>query len=173
MALIAGPKSGSRATVLLAILLVVAAPVAAQSIPGVPGGSAARARMNRAEYDAEVIQRGDELFKAWRAAWRTDDAEETAGYYTDNAMLVLPGEEAVFGREGIRQRLALQLPTVGEIQTSVRDYSASGKMGYFYGPFYYDLPNGDRVEGTHATVIFREGRDWLIRSQIFRLNPDP
>ncbi|MFT5434217.1 MAG: ketosteroid isomerase-like protein [Myxococcota bacterium] len=64
------------------------------------------------------------------------------------------------------------LPTVGKMHTSMIDFDASGRMAFLTGPFYYEVPRSsgspERVEGTHMTIFVRKGRDWKIRSQIFR-----
>ena len=146
---------------------------AQSSNPGAPGGDGRGAGAFLAEYYAEVITRVGESMTAWRAAWRNDDLETTVDYYWEEAQILFPGTDPIIGQFAIEEFFAELLPTVGELQTSMIDFDASGRMGFVSGPFYYDVPQAAgsplRVEGTHVTILLRKGRDWKIRSQVFRV----
>jgi len=147
--------------------------VSAQSTnPGAPGGDGRGAGAFLAEYYAEVITRVGETMTAWRAAWRNDDLEETVDAYWEEAQILFPGVDPIIGHLAIEEFFREMLPKVGELQTSMIDFDASGRMGFVSGPFYYDVLRASgtpgRVEGTHVTILVRKGRNWKIRSQIFR-----
>ncbi len=143
---------------------------------GVPGGRGQSSSGVQAEYFADVIQHANQLMTDWRRAWREDDLDALAEFYTENATLGLPGVEVLHGREAITQHLSGLLPESGEVQTSLLDFDASGRIGYLYGNFSMTATqsdNGSAVQGTVVTIIYRKGRDWLIRSQHFRVAAPP
>lgn len=150
---------------------------AQSSNPGAPGGDGRGAGAFLAEYYAEVITRVGERMTVWRAAWRGDDLPTLVDSYWEEAQILFPGHSPVIGQLAIQQFFTELLPEVGEMQTSMIDFDASGRMGFVSGPFYYDVPqqgaSPERIEGTHMTVLLRKGRDWKIRSQIFRLHVEP
>jgi ketosteroid isomerase-like protein len=143
--------------------------IGAQTLPGVPGGRATTSGQNLAEYYGEVTERLTELFSAWRSAWAGDRLDELAELYHEEGVLTLPGSDPLWTREGIRQGLEGLLPISGEIQASVLDFDASGRMAYVWGAFSLQIlePDGRTrtVEGSHITVCMRMGRTWVIRSQ--------
>ncbi len=168
------------ATTLLALSLTLApaGPLLAQSAnPGAPGGDGRGAGAFLAEYYAEVIQRVGESMTEWRLAVREDDIDGTVDGYWEEAQLLFPGRQPIIGERAIRDFFVQFLPTVGEFQTSMIDFDASGRMGFVTGPFYYEVPvaggTADRIEGTHVTILLRKGRDWKIRTQIFRFEERP
>lgn len=71
----------------------------------------------------------------WRKAWREDDLEELERIYTEDALIHLPDGRVLRGQAGRLERLGGLLPGFGEIQMSVLDFDASGRMGYLYGDF--------------------------------------
>ena len=163
--------------VAIALSLSFIAPLDAQTRsanPGAPGGDGRGAGAFLAEYYAEVIQRVGEAMTDWRLAVRQDDLEETVGSYWEDAQLLFPGRQPIVGQTAIGAFFEDFLPSIGEFQTSMIDFDASGRMGFITGPFYYEVPvstgSPERVEGTHVTILIRRGRDWRIRSQIFRLD---
>ena len=148
--------------------------LAQSSNPGAPGGDGRGAGAFLAEYYAEVIQRVGETMTAWRLAVREDDIGGSVDSYWEDAQLLFPDRAPIVGKTAIESFYAEFLPTIGELQTSMIDFDASGRMGFVAGPFYYEVPvaggTPQRIEGTHVTVLIRRGRDWRIRTQIFRLD---
>jgi len=165
--------------VMVALSLVVSlaptSPLLAQSAnPGAPGGDGRGAGAFLAEYYAEVIQRVGETMTAWRLAVREDDLRGTVDAYWEDAQLLFPERAPIIGQQRIEEFYTEFLPAIAELQTSMIDFDASGRMGFVAGPFYYEVPvaggTPNRIEGTHVTVLIRRGRDWRIRTQIFRLD---
>ena len=165
-------RDAVSACALFGALAVCAGPLDAQT--GAPGGDGRGAGAFLAEYYADVITEMGEAMTEWRAAWRADDLEETVNSYWEEAQVLFPERPPIIGHSAITAFYAELLPKVGEVQTSMIDFDASGRMAFVSGPFFYEVPsrNGspDRIEGTHVTVLLRKGRDWRIRSQIFRFN---
>ncbi len=162
----------------LSLSLASASPLLAQSAnPGAPGGDGRGAGAFLAEYYAEVIQRVGEAMTEWRLAVREDRLDRTVDSYWEEAQLLFPDRQPIIGERALREFFEAFLPTIGEFQTSMIDFDASGRMGFVTGPFYYEVPvaggSSERVEGTHVTILLRKGRDWKIRTQIFRLDVRP
>lgn len=154
------------------------APTAAQNqrFPGVPGGDGFSAAAARAEYYADVMFHTNELVTDWRRFWADDDVERLLELYTEDATLVYAGEPPVRGRDAIREQLDSLLRVSGEIQASLSDFDASGRMGLVNGLLTLSMNDGRRTwtaTGLHMTVLIRRGRHWRIRSQLLRLDALP
>lgn len=160
----------------LASLLPAPASTQNQRFPGVPGGDGFSAAAARAEYYADVMYHTNELITDWRRFWAVDDVERLLDLYTEDATLVYAGEPPVRGRDAIRERLDSLLRVSGEVQASLSDFDASGRMGFVSGLLTLSMSNGQRTwttTGLHVTVLIRRGRHWRIRSQLVRLDLPP
>jgi len=169
------PATTAMLSIALSVSITGPISIAAQSSnPGAPGGDGRGAGAFLAEYYAEVIQRVGETMTAWRLAVREDDLDATVESYWEDAQLLFPDRAPIVGQTAIRRFYSEFLPGIGELQTSMIDFDASGRMGFVSGPFYYEVPvaggSPNRIEGMHVTVLIRRGRDWRIRTQIFRLD---
>lgn len=149
-------------------------PVSAQTTsanPGAPGGDGRGAGAFLAEYYADVIVNMTAAMSTWRMAWRQDDVAGTIDAYWENAQVFFPASPPVAGTAALQQFYTELLPDVGEMQTSMVDFDASGRMAFVSGPYYYEVPRAgltpERSEGTHVTLLTRHGKKWGIRSQIF------
>jgi uncharacterized protein (TIGR02246 family) len=124
-----------------------------------------------AEFYADVIQHVNEVITDWRRAWREDDAQALSELYFEDARLVLPDRTPIVGGEAIRAFFENELPGLGQIQTSVADFDASGRMAYVTGNFFMEVQadsgTTETVTGVYLTVILRRQRTWRIRSQVF------
>lgn len=146
-----------------------------QRFPGVPGGDGFSAAANRAEFYADVMHHANELMTAWRRAWAEDDIDALLELYTEDATFISAAEPPVRGREAIRERLDSLLITSGEVQASLSDFDASGRMGLLSGLLTFEMRDERRTyatSGFHMTVLIRRGRDWRIRSQLFRVDSE-
>lgn len=164
-----------RAALAATAAALVPAPTAAQNqrFPGVPGGDGFSAAAARAEYYADVMFHTNEVITDWRRFWAGDDVEHLLELYTEDATLVYAGEPPVRGREAIREQLDSLLRVSGEIQASLSDFDASGRMGLVNGLLTLSMNDGRRswtATGLHMTVLIRRGRHWRIRSQLLRLD---
>lgn len=164
-----------RAALAATAAALVPAPTAAQNqrFPGVPGGDGFSAAAARAEYYADVMFHTNELITDWRRFWAGDDVERLLELYTEDATLVYAGEPPVRGRDAIREQLDSLLRVSGEIQASLSDFDASGRMGLVNGLLTLSMNDGRRTwtaTGLHMTVLIRRGRHWRIRSQLLRLD---
>lgn len=163
------------AAALAAMVVLSPSAALAQRQLGIPGGDGFSAALNRAEFMADVMHHTDELLKKWRAAWAADDADELLDLYTEDAVIIFEQDEPVRGREAIQAKLATLLEESGEIQLSIGDFDASGRMGMISGLLTIQMQHqtGSRtMTGIHMTILTRKGRRWQIRTQVIRLGTD-
>ncbi len=157
---------------LVLISSVAATPAASQA--GVPGPGITSNQRHMTDFLNEVNQRVTELTRRWRGAWVRDEIEDLVDLYTEDAVLTLAQGEPIRGHRRLKQYFEENLAMLGGAQLSEADFHASGRMAFVSGPFSYlvqgENGSGWQVTGTHVTVFLREGRDWRIRSQIFRAN---
>ena len=166
--------SRTRALLRIELLLGLAAtPAAAQVVPGSPTVDWER---ERNLYTAEVLNAYYATMHAWRDAWQREDANAAAEFYTDKAFLLVPDAELIQGRDSIQSYLAKTLPGLLEVRTGLTDFIASDRLAYALGPFWYEVRDdqGRRQSftGTFIAVLVREGRNWRIRSQVFKREAD-
>jgi ketosteroid isomerase-like protein len=139
-----------------------------------PGASPDYAGMDR-EFRSTTLREVNNLVEGLRAGWQQRDARGVADLYTDNAVLVLPEQEAIHGHKDIQAGLARVLPHAGGIQLSIVDSDVSTSLAFTSGQFYYEDTSGQAsvpVSGTYTLVMKGNGRGgWKIRSLIF--NPSP
>lgn len=159
--------------VLTASLLPVGADAQMRRHPGAPGGDGYSAAAARAEFYADVLEHTNEVLSKWRQAWADDDLDAVLELYTEDALFIFTNDAPVQGREAIREKLVTLLETTGEVQAAFTDFDASGRMGLISGLLTFQMQDARRsrtVGGLHMTVLIRQGRDWKIRSQLFRLD---
>jgi len=158
---------------LILTLSALAGPARAHAQAGVPGGDGMRADRFRAEYYAEVVQQINKVMGQWRKAWREDDLDRLLRLYDSDAIILMTDEAPARAEKGVHAFLDRMLPETGEIQASMVDFEASGRLAYIWGSFYYDVTGGEqagkRITGDHVTLFIRQGRRWKIRSQVFRV----
>lgn len=163
-------------TTLIAVMVALSPAAAlAQRQPGTPGGDGFSAALNMAEFFADVMEHTDEVLKKWRTAWAADDVGELLELYTEDAVIIFEQDEPVRGHEAIQIKLATLLQESGEVQVSIGDFDASGRMGMISGLLTFqmrDQAETRTMTGLHLTVLTRKGRKWQIRSQVIRLGTD-
>jgi ketosteroid isomerase-like protein len=156
------------------VLISSAAATPAASQTGVPGPGITSNRRHMTDFLNEVNQRVTGLTRQWRGAWVRDEIDDLVDLYTEDAVLILAEGEPIRGHRRLKQYFEESLATLGGAQLSETDFHASGRMALMSGPFSYLIQGENglswQVTGTHVTVFLREGRDWKIRSQIFRAN---
>ncbi len=169
-----GKDSEVRTLVLIATVLGYTAigftaPAMAQHVPGAPTIDWEREQQ---EYRLDVLRSYNQVMKEWREAWERGDAQAALRFYADGAYLFVSDQDLIEGRESIHRYLQTTLPNVIEIRTGLSDFVASDRLAYALGPFWFqyrDNSNGVRsVSGTFVAVLVRQGRQWKIRSQVFK-----
>lgn len=162
-------------TALLTVLAVLAAvPLAAQIRPGVPRRD--YWETERARYRDEVVEEIQGVLAGWQAAWNEDRAEELVDLYAGSAVLAL-GDREAWGKVDVRRRFDDILPAVGPITLSMTDFATGGELAYVFGTYSFDGEPGastpERVSGRFAALFMRDGGRWVIRSQLFEVEPGP
>lgn len=136
-----------------------------------PGYQQIDVRSIRAEYNAEVLTRINDVLADWGDAWANDRAQELAELYWEDAILIPPEGGLLRGRAQILEYFEKRLPEHGHIEAFMLDFDASGGMSQVFGNYMLGFQRGERA-GTQATgpmvtVYLMRGRTWLIRSQVF------
>jgi uncharacterized protein (TIGR02246 family) len=161
----------TRASLLGALLVTATAvPAHAQHVPGAPSIDWDRARN---DYTASVLRDYNSVIAEWRETLDNGDVGRALSYYSDGAMILVPGSAAIQGRDSIRAFLQGFAPNVLEIRTGLTDFVASDYLAYATGPLMYTYRTGEAgpihtVVGNHVTILVREGRRWRIRSQVLK-----
>ncbi len=128
------------------------------------GSSAVAADMDAS---AKVLAKLDD---AWSAAAGKRDANLTASYYADNAVLYPPNEPAVVGREAAVKIWTAMLadPTFTlSWKTLHAEVSASGDLGYTTGSYEdsYKGPDGKLVtEKGKYVCVWKKGKDGVWKA---------
>lgn len=112
------------------------------------------------------------------AALNAKDARAAAALYTEDAVLIPPGENLVRGRQAIEEywRAAIEQGGVRDVSVETMDALSSGSLGYETGSFVLtvDGPDGEPVVDRGRYIeLLRRGPDgrWLSTHGIW--NPSP
>ena len=130
------------------------------------------------EVSASRIELG-QMNRGFGAALNAKDAKAAAALYTEDAVLIPPGEPLVRGREAIEEywRGAIELGGIREVSVETMDALSSGSLGYETGSFVLTVngPDGEAVidRGRYIELLRREpdGR-WLSTHGIWNASPE-
>lgn len=144
-----------RTIKLLAAVLVLSACADSRDIAGI-------------EASASTFELG-QMNRDFAAALNAKDAKAAAALYTEDAVLIPPGEPIVRGRQAIEEywRAAIELGGVREVSVETMDAGSSGSLGYETGNFRLtvDGPDGSAVVETGRYVeLLRRESDGTWRS---------
>jgi len=142
------------------------------------GGCSGQDASNQAEVSAGKIELG-QMNRDFAAALNAKDAKAAAALYTEDAVLIPPGEPLVRGREAIEEywRGAIESGGVRDVSVETMDALSSGSLGYETGSFVLTAngPDGEAVidRGRYIELLRREpdGR-WLSTHGIWNASPD-
>lgn len=159
--------------VLLSLLLIGPEVLGAQNLPGGnPRDYRERSLRAAAQYRLEVLHAVNAAFGRWKDAWAEDDAGETADFYTEDAVIIIPTQGAAYrGQDDVEQFLEGLLPTLGALSTDVIEFDAGDRLAYlvarFSSPPSQGIDGSGGMRGTFVSVFRLQGRNWKIRSQTF------
>ncbi len=126
----------------------------------------------RAEYNAEVLDRINEVLYDWSLSWSTDDIDALVESYWPDAVLIPHDGSPLKGQTAIHEYFARVVPTHGQVEAFMLDFDASGGMATVYGNYMIQIQQGAQMgtmlSGPVVTVYMRRGRHWRIRTQVFR-----
>jgi len=142
------------------------------------GGCSGQDASNQAEVSAGKIELG-QMNRDFAAALNAKDAKAAAALYTEDAVLIPPGEPLVRGREAIEEywRGAIESGGVRDVSVETMDALSSGSLGYETGSFVLTAngPDGEAVidRGRYIELLRREpdGR-WLSTHGIWNASPE-
>jgi uncharacterized protein (TIGR02246 family) len=142
------------------------------------GGCSGQDASNQAEVSAGKIELG-QMNRDFAAALNAKDAKAAAALYTEDAVLIPPGEPLVRGREAIEEywRGAIESGGVRDVSVETMDALSSGSLGYETGSFVLTAngPDGEAVidRGRYVELLRREpdGR-WLSTHGIWNASPE-
>jgi len=113
------------------------------------------------------------------AALNAKDATAAAALYTEDAVLIPPGEPIVRGRQAIEEywRTALDLGGVRDVSVETMDALSSGSLGYETGSFVLtaDGPDGEPVidRGRYVELLRRDpDGTWRSTHGIWNASPE-
>jgi len=132
----------------------------------------------QAEVSASKAELG-QMNRDFAAALNAGDAKAAAALYTEDAVLIPPGEPLVRGREAIEEywRGAIEMGEVRDVSVETMDALSSGSLGYETGSFVLTVtgPDGEAVidRGRYIELLRREpdGR-WLSTHGIWNAAPE-
>ncbi len=130
------------------------------------------------EVSASKIELG-QMNRDFAAALNAKDAKAAAALYTEDAVLIPPGEPLVRGRAAIEEywRGAIESGGVRDVSVETMDARSSGSLGYETGSFALtvDGPDGEAVidRGRYIELLKRQpdGR-WLSTHGIWNASPE-
>lgn len=179
----APPDTRRRRTLLrCAIGLVFVAIVASLTGPDAvwaqdPDTAARSARVDRdrREYIRRSYRKITRLLEEWSTAWEKGSMKEMAECYSNRAVVHFPGTgRTVWGQEAVLREAPSALPIVEEASVQVADFGLYNRLAFVFGYHSYrtveDVPDGgEETSGTFLATFRREGRNWRIRTHLFRL----
>jgi len=132
----------------------------------------------QSEVSASKAELG-QMNRDFAAALNAKDAKAAAALYTEDAVLIPPGEALVRGREAIEEywRGAIELGGVRDVSVETMDALSSGSLGYESGSFVLTVngPDGEAIidRGRYIELLRREpdGR-WISTHGIWNASPD-
>lgn len=142
------------------------------------GGCSGRDASNQAEVSTSKVELG-QMNRDFAAALNAKDAQAAAALYTEDAVLIPPGEPLVRGREAIEEywRGAIESGGVRDVSVETMDALSSGSLGYETGSFVLTANGPDGVavidRGRYIELLRREpdGR-WLSTHGIWNASPE-
>jgi uncharacterized protein (TIGR02246 family) len=151
-----------------ALWLVSVLALNACSGPGVPV---------EADSSASRVELG-QMNRDFAAAVNARDARAAAALYTEDAVLIPPGEPAVQGRRAIEEywRGAIETGGIRDVSVETIDAHSSGSLGYETGRFALtvDGPDGEPLvdKGRYVELLRRESDGtWRSTHGIWNSSP--
>jgi uncharacterized protein (TIGR02246 family) len=108
-------------------------------------------------HDADIKAIGD-IETQWNSDYAARDADKIVSHYTDDAVLMTPGEEEVKGKDGIRNAVNAMMSDkafTATFKASKVDVSKSGELGYSLGEYKLTAtdPFTHKVANDHGSYV--------------------
>ncbi|MEO5581016.1 MAG: SgcJ/EcaC family oxidoreductase [Gemmatimonadaceae bacterium] len=119
-----------------------------------------------------------QMNRDFAAALNAKDAAKAASYYTEDAIIIPPGEEIVRGRPAIEAywKGALESGGVRDVSVETIDAQSSGELGHEIGTFASTVngPKGEAVADVGRYIeLLKRGSDgkWYSTAGIWNASP--
>jgi uncharacterized protein (TIGR02246 family) len=108
-------------------------------------------------HDADVKAISDNETQ-WNSDWAAKDADKIASHYSDDAVLMAPGMDAMKGKDAIKGALGGMLADKAislTFKASMVDVSKSGDLGYTQGDYQMTMtdPKTHKPATDHGTYV--------------------
>lgn len=120
-----------------------------------------------------------QMNRDFAAALNAKDAAMAASYYTEDAILIPPGEALVRGRAAIEAywKVAIESGGVRDVSVETVDAQSSGDLGHEIGTFVLTVngPNGEAVKDRGRYIeLLKRGNDgkWYSTAGIWNAPPE-
>lgn len=152
----------------LALALSIPSSLRAQ-IPGYQGPTSGSLG---ADYYAVVLEGVQGVLTEWSDAFTSDALDRLVDLYVEEALIILPGQDIVRGRDRVAQVLASAMQSHAAGNVFVQDFDASGSMAMVHATYVIEAGVGGEAGPASSglltmVLIQRGGREWKIRSQTF------
>lgn len=148
----------------LALALLATLPGAAPAAGQFPGGALENMDANRYEFMSRKRPELDAFMHRWQEAWTEPGLETLRSHYTLDALVLHPSGSVTIGPEAI-DTLAGN-GGVAEAMTAITDFEVSDYVAFTYGPVSLMTTEGVSNNGTMASILISDGRQWFLRSQL-------
>ena len=113
--------------------------------------------------------------RSWVAGFKAEDWDALADNYAEDAVLLAPDEQAISGREGIRDYYGTDEDTSNEMFQTVA-MGGDSNIVYVQGEFSFTIQSGNEApveaSGKYMEIWQKqEDGNWLITHDIFNANP--
>lgn len=130
------------------------------------------------EASASKVELG-QMNRDFAAALNAKDAKMAASLYTEDAVLIPPGEDLVRGRKNIEAywKFAIDSGGVCDVSVETIDARSSGALGYEIGTFELTAngPNGEALKDKGRYIeLLQRGSDgkWYSTAGIWNASPE-
>lgn len=139
------------------MLTFCAAAMVMFSLAGCNQAPAPATNANSSNHDADVQAIKDNE-KQWNQDFAAKDVAKLAGHYTDDAVLMTPGQAAATGKADIQKRIEelVKDPALSlQFQASAVDVASSGDLGYSRGTYTMTMtdPKTKKPITDHGTYV--------------------
>jgi hypothetical protein len=107
------------------------------------------------------------LMLAFRDAWSRGDALDAAGFFDDDAMVILPGDAPNRTSEPLPHRLEDAFLRYPSLLTVDLDFDQRDRLCYTFGRYHAQGRDGADKPGHFMIVLKNDGREWKVRALVF------
>jgi ketosteroid isomerase-like protein len=135
-----------------------------------PGGKGVDVDAQQAQFNGVMVKVVRSALQTWQEAWsKVADASAVTDRYHSEATIVQAGGPLIAGHVAVRAFTDSLRKLIRDGSLGFSDFEASEGIAYIYGPFSLEPRDGTSptINGQHLTVLRRDNKGFLIRSQMF------